>query len=207
MVFPFLFPLSLTSLSSRRVRGPLCSALAQVLAYRFRVGRGWLGAWGGPSHFWQWVMDFAGNSSVNTVAGLSLQKCLKTLAADERAGHDDNARFRSWVVVALNQGKLARWLAETTDPGHAATAARFYEPGALFLDLEARTGQHPLFSSSSLLTLTFFSQCCWTCCGRWSSTSGTWRCTTSGPSASARKWPTQTERLGVLFHSVVTCGA
>jgi hypothetical protein len=57
-------------------------------------------------------MDFAANSSVNTVAGLSLQRSLKALAADERAGKDDNARFRSFVVVGLNQKKLIRWLGE-----------------------------------------------------------------------------------------------
>lgn len=92
--------------ASRRVRGPLCSALAQILAYRFKVGTSWLGSWGGPQHFWQFIMDFSANSSVNTVAGLSLQKCLKQLAADPKAGHDDNSRFRSFVVVALNQGKV-----------------------------------------------------------------------------------------------------
>lgn len=95
--------------ASRRVRGPLCSALAQILAYRFKVGTSWLGSWGGPQHFWQFIMDFSANSSVNTVAGLSLQKCLKQLAADPKAGHDDNSRFRSFVVVALNQGKVRNW--------------------------------------------------------------------------------------------------
>ncbi len=127
--------------NSHRVRGALCSALAQVLAYRFKVGRGWLGSWGGPSHFWQFIEDFSALSSVNTVAGLSLQKCLRVLMADERAGHDHNSRFRSLVVVALNQGKLSRWLGELSDPGQSSPAVRFYEPGAMLLDLEARTGE------------------------------------------------------------------
>lgn len=129
---------------NRLARGALCSALAQILAHRFRVGRAWLGAWGGPSHFWHFVMDFATNSSVNTIAGLSLQKCLKQVAADERAGHDENSRFRSFVVAALNQGKLARWLAEISDAGHAAAVARCYEPGAMMLDAEARAAMMTL---------------------------------------------------------------
>ncbi len=125
--------------ANRRVRGPLCSALASILAYKFKVGSiSWLGSWGGPQHFWQFIMDFSTNSSVNTVAGLSLQKCLKQLAGDPKAGHDDNSRFRSFVVVALNQNKLSRWLAEITDAGHAGQAAKFYEPGAFLAEKDSR---------------------------------------------------------------------
>lgn len=124
---------------SVQVRGPLCSTLASVFAYRFKTKQGWLGSlgWSSQPHFWYFISDYANNSSVNTVAGLSLQKTLKMLAADEKTGKDENAKFRSFVTVGLNQHKLGRWLQEIME--NSPLVERFYDAGSVFADKESRT--------------------------------------------------------------------
>lgn len=122
---------------STRVRGALCSALANLFAHRFKVPSSWFGSLiATQTHFWQFIYSHATNASVTTVHGMSLQKCLKMLQGDDKAGRDDNARFRSFVVMGVNQQKLTRWLHELMDNSQAVD--QYYDGGSLFADRDAR---------------------------------------------------------------------
>lgn len=124
------------------IRGSLCSSLACLFAYRYRSQPGsWWGSAvsmlsGQGSHFWYFIADHASNSSVSTLAGLSLQKALGQICASADNGRDENAKFRTFICEGLSTGKLLRWLHELAD--NRDSVCSFYDEGSFFHDRHAR---------------------------------------------------------------------
>eukprot|EP00727_Mastigamoeba_balamuthi_P006382 m51a1_g2364 hypothetical protein (860) ;mRNA; r:639602-642572 len=124
------------------VRGPLCTALASLLAHGMRrapsslFGLGSL--LGGATSIWD-IFDAFARGGSGLVTSLEVQALIAAIARVRSEpclrGSDPSAKFRALVVEALNARKLSQWLMAVAST--QALVEKYYEPAALICSTPA----------------------------------------------------------------------